>query len=154
MEKSGSSLASITVTPLDFEFSKEPFHLKDIDPLTDSFVADLDRNGFEELYLITTSAGSGSYGMIYGYASNSDKSMTPIYLPEPTEVDFNPEGYLNGYMGHDSIFLDQNKLMRKFPVYNEGDANCCPTGGFRVLNYKLVPGEAGWILEITNHQED
>jgi hypothetical protein len=51
-------------------------------------------------------------------------------------------------MGHDSIFIANKKLFRKFPIYKDGDEQCCPTGGTRTLNYLLTKGEASWILEI------
>ncbi len=42
----------------------------------------------------------------------------------------------------------QPSFVRRFPVYKEGDANCCPEGGIRQLQYKLVPGEATWQLKL------
>jgi hypothetical protein len=53
-------------------------------------------------------------------------------------------------MGHDSIYFSNNRMYRKFPVYKEGDANCCPTGGDKTLSYQLKAGEATWKLEIEN----
>ena len=147
VDKQDAGLRIITVLPLNFEFSKEPFVIEDSDPVTDLFVSDLDGNGFEELYLVTTSMGTGSYGNIYGFASNQDKSLTPIYVPELTEKDLETGSIFEGYMGHDSIYLDESKIKRVFPVYLEGDANCCPTGGKKQLQYTLAPGEAGWILK-------
>jgi len=39
-------------------------------------------------------------------------------------------------------------LVQRFPVYKTGDTNSEPTGGMRQLQYRLVAGEAGWILEV------
>ena len=144
----GASVMNIIVSPKDFPNSTDSWKIEGADPLTESFTADLDKNGFEELYLVTRSTGSGSYGRLYGYASNNDKSATPIYVPEPSEADMAQGGDFYGYMGHDSIYLEQGRLYRKFPVYKEGDENCCPTGGERQLEYELTPGEAGWILRV------
>lgn len=137
------------VVPKGFEFTKDTFIVSEADPLSKAFLEDLDDNGFEEVYLITASIGSGSYGNIYGYASNSDQSVTPIYLPPIHENDLAPGALFEGYMGHDSIYLDEGKLMRQFPIYLEGDPNCCPTGGKATIAYKLVPGEATWQLRAT-----
>jgi hypothetical protein len=46
-----------------------------------------------------------------------------------------------------------NALVRRFPVYRAGDTNAGPTGGIRQLQYRLVPGEAGWILELDRSPE-
>jgi len=107
-------------------------------------VADLNKDGFPEIYLFTTSAGSGSYGAVIAYSSNRNKSITPIYMPE---LDLNSSA-AQGYMGHDSFSITGDRLLRRFPVYKKGDPNCCPSGGTRQLSYKLVQGEAGWILEL------
>lgn len=134
------------IVPQGFEFTRDTFIVSEADPLSKAFLEDLDDNGFEEIYLITTSVGSGSYGNIYGYSSNSDKSVSPIYIPPIHENDLAPGALYEGYMGHDSIYLDKGKLMRQFPIYLEGDPNCCPTGGKATIAYKLVPGEATWQL--------
>jgi hypothetical protein len=137
------------LVPKGFEFSKDTLIIAEADPLNKAFLADLDENGFEEIYLITTSVGSGSYGNIYGYSSNADKSVSPIYMAPINENDLSPGGLFEGYMGHDSIYLDEGALMRKFPIYLEGDPNCCPTGGHSTIIYDLKAGEASWKLEAT-----
>jgi hypothetical protein len=122
---------------------------EDRDPISDAFTADLDGNGFEEIYIVTTAAGSGSYGTILGFASNKDKSLSMIHFPEVREGDANFEGY----MGHDTFTIEGRKLVRIFPVYQEGDTNANPTGGRRKLVYGLVPGEAGWQLKVEQYEE-
>jgi hypothetical protein len=71
-------------------------------------------------------------------------------------VDGSPEIYLppiaddpkasKGYMGHDEFRVVESTLVRRFPVYREGDANAKPTGGTRQIQYKLAAGEEGWVL--------
>ena len=139
----GRSLATIEVRTEGFEHNfREVF--EDRDPVSDVFVADLDDNGFDEIYIVTAVAGSGSYGSVLGFASNKDKSLSMIYFPEIRKGDKNFEGY----MGHGTFTIEGRKLVRVFPVYNQGDTNANPTGGRRKLVYGLVPGEAGWILRI------
>jgi heat shock protein HslJ len=139
----GRSLGTIEVRTEGFEHNYgEVF--EDRDPISDAFTADLDGNGFDEIYIVTTAAGSGSYGTILGFASNKDKSLSMIHFPDVREGDETFEGY----MGHDTFTIEGRKLVRMFPVYQEGDANAKPTGGRRKLVYGLVPGEAGWQLRI------
>jgi hypothetical protein len=38
-------------------------------------------------------------------------------------------------------------LARRFPIYGAGDPPV-PTGQTRQLQYKLKPGEAGWVLSL------
>ena len=139
----GRSLATIEVRTEGFEHNYgEVF--EDRDPISDVFLADLDGNGFDEIYIVTTAAGSGSYGTVLGFASNKDKSLSMIHFPEIQTGD----EHFQGYMGHDAFTIEGRKLVRIFPVYQEGDTNGNPTGGRRKLVYGLVPGEAMWQLKV------
>ena len=112
-------------------------------------VADLDANGWPEIYIYVSSAGSGSYGSLVAYAVNNGKSITPVYLPPLSDA-----GSASiGYMGHDQFAVVENRLIQRFPIYRAGDTNSAPTGGMRQLQHKLVAGEAGWRLEVA-HSED
>lgn len=139
----GQSLSTIEISTKDFEHNYlEKYQGRD--PVSDIFLADLDGNGFDEIYIITTSAGSGSYGSLLGFASNRDKSLSMINFPEIQERDEN----FKGYMGHDTFKIENQKFVRTFPIYNEGDTNKNPTGGTRKLVYGLYPGEAMWQLKV------
>ena len=80
---------------------------------------------------------------------NNGKSMTPIYLPPITD----DAKASKGYMGHDEFAVLENVLGRRFPVYKAGDMNTEPSGNIRQLQYKLVAGEAGWVLRLTDVNE-
>ncbi|MFT6977052.1 MAG: hypothetical protein ACJAZA_000756 [Shewanella psychromarinicola] len=139
----GQSLSTIEISTKNFEHNY-PAIYQDRDPISEVFVADLDGNGFDEIYIITISSGSGSYGTVLGFASNKDKSLSMINFPEILERDEN----FKGYMGHDTFKMEDQKLLRTFPIYNEGDTNQNPTGGTRKLVYGLYPGEAIWQLRV------
>jgi len=139
-----SSLNQLTITPSGLSGSNEMVKEEIDGSVYGAEVADMNGDGFPEVYVYITSAGSGSYGSLIAYASNRNKSMTPIYLSELTD----DRKLSQGYMGHDEFSIDKNSLVRKFPIYKKEDANCCPKGGTRQIEYKLVPGEAGWILKV------
>lgn len=105
-------------------------------------VEDLNADGYPEVYVYVTSAGSGSYGSLIAYGSNRNRSISPIYLP-PLEDD---PAAAKGYMGHDRFVVGEGALVRNFPIYREGDTNAAPTGGTRQIQYHLQAGEAGWQL--------
>lgn len=102
-------------------------------------VADLDNNRFPELYVYSTSDGSGSFGRIYAWQ----------FLPE-RKADILAANWRNpllkGYMGHDSLWVERDILCRKFPVYESGDANAEPSGGYQMMRYKLKPTGAAFAL--------
>lgn len=117
--------------------------------VTGAEIADLNSDGSPELYIYTTSAGSGSYGSLIAYAVNKKKSATEIFLPDITE----DKKLSAGYMGHDEFSIVESTLVRRFPIYKDGDTNAKATGGLRQVNYKLKPGEAGWILRVKNSMD-
>jgi hypothetical protein len=67
-----------------------------------------------------------------------------INFPEMQERDAN----FKGYMGHDTFKIEDHKLVRTFPIYNEDDTHKHPTGGTRRRVYGLYPGEAMWQLKV------
>ena len=123
---------------------------KEIDgTVTGAEIADLNSDGSPEIYIYITSAGSSSYGSLVAYAVNKKKSATEIFLPDITE-----NKKLNtGYMGHDEFSVVEGTLVRRFPIYKDGDTNAKATGGLRQVNYKLRPGEAGWVLRVKNSMD-
>lgn len=105
-------------------------------------LADLDANGLPEVYVFITSAGSGSYGAVEGWALNKGRrSLSTIYMPELSGK------AAEGYQGHDEFAVVELSLARRFPIYRPGDSNAKPTGGTRQISYKLVPGETSWQLK-------
>ena len=139
----GQSLSTIKISTQDFENNYQEIY-EDRNPISNVFVTDLDGNSFDEIYIFTISAGSSSFGTILGFASNKDKSLSMINFPEIQEGDKNFEGY----MGHDVFKIEKRKLIRIFPIYNEGNTNQNPTGGKRKLVYGLYTGEAMWQLKV------
>jgi hypothetical protein len=107
-------------------------------------IADLDGDGWPELYVYVSASGSGRHGSLIAYAVNNGKSMTRIYLRPLTE----DATASMGYMGRDEFEVVENRLVRRFPIRSDGDAGSEPSGITRQLEYRLTPGEAGWVLEL------
>ncbi len=138
------SVNTVTVTPHGLSQQKTPVTSEIDGTVTGAEIDDLDANGFPEVYIYVTSAGSGSYGSLAAWAVNKGKSMTPIFLPPVADS----PTLSKGYMGHDEFAVVEGTLVQRFPLYREGDANARPTGKIRQLQYKLKAGEAGWVLRL------
>lgn len=145
----GSSTNKLTITPSGLTGDNAPI-VQDVDGIvTGAEIEDLNSDGCPEIFVYVQSAGSGSYGSVVGYACNKKKSLSMIYLPPVSE---NPKAS-KGYMGHDAFAVVETRFVQRFPVYKPGDTNASPTGGMRQLHYKLVPGEAGWVLKLDKIEE-
>ena len=138
-----SSLNRLRIEPAGLEIDNAVIEREVDGIVTGAEAADLDGDGSPEIYVYVSSAGSGSYGSLVAYAANRRKSLSEIYLPPLGDDRVNGRGY----MGHDAFATAEGRLVRRFPIYGEEDANARPTGGTRQLEYRLVPGEAGWILQ-------
>jgi hypothetical protein len=101
-------------------------------------IEDLNSDGFPEILIYTTSAGSGSHGNVIGYSVNNGKSLSQVYFPPLSD---NEEAN-KGYMGHDEFAIVDKVLTRRFKTYHAGDINSNPTGNIREIQYKLIDSES------------
>ena len=137
-----SSASTLTINPSGLAIDNSAM-TKEVDGhVVLAEVADLNVDGSPEIYVYVQSAGSGSYASLVAYSANKKKSLSEIYLPPITD---DPRA-AKGYRGHDEFRVVESTLVRRFPVYREGDTNVKPTGGTRQIQYKLAAGEAGWLL--------
>jgi len=144
MSANNSSLNNLLIVPGGLEIDNSSISKEIEGAVSGAEVADLNSDGSPEIYVYVTSAGSGSYGSLVAYSANRGKSLSPIYLPSIMDN----QTAKKGYMGHDEFAVVETTLVRRFPVYRQADTNAHPTGGMRQLQYKLIPGEAGWVLKI------
>ena len=136
----GLSISKVQIVTRGFT-ENQPIDVGETDPVNKVEFADLDNDGFEELYIFTQSAGSGSGGEFYVYASDSDAKLIKIENPVIMDKEYQKGGKFEGYMGHDRFFFDMGMLIREFPVYKEHDRNDKPTGGTKQVFYKLDQGK-------------
>ena len=94
--------------------------------------------GQSNLLVFVQSAGSGSYGQVYGYWPDGQTLRRLPDLPELT----GPAS--QGYQGHDTFQVLGQEVVRTFPIYAPADANCCPSGGQRTVRYSLLDRGKGW----------
>jgi hypothetical protein len=102
-------------------------------------VADLDNNRFPELYVYSTSDGSGSFGRVHAWQFLPERKADIALVNWSLSTD-------SGYMGHDSLWVERGVLRRKYPLYRSGDSNSEPTGGTRMVRYQLKPAGTKFTL--------
>jgi hypothetical protein len=133
--------ATVTITPSGLEIDNSPVTRPIEGRVKDAEVADLNVDQSPEIYVYLTSDGGDS---LVALSANKRKSLSDIYLPPLDET----PGAAVGYRGRDAFAVGEGRLLRRFPIYQDGDADTDPTGGMRQLQYRLEPGEAGWRLVV------
>lgn len=131
---------TVTITPAGLGAVNEPITRALDWVVGDAELADIDGDGTQELLLYVFKPGTGQYGGVIAYSTNGNKSLSEIFVVPPREED------LAGYGGHDEWKVVKGGMLRRFPVYREGDPGAAPKGGIRKINYKLRKGEAAWEL--------
>lgn len=133
----GQSLSSISIIPFGFA-TNTPVTLE-TNKLTDFFLTDMNGDSFDELVLISTAQGSGSYGEATIYTTVKDQELLPVTIPKITEDDTKQGGLFEGYMGHDTFAITEKGLLaRSFPTFTASDTNSMPTGPIKTLFYTLT----------------
>jgi hypothetical protein len=150
----GASIQKVSMETRAFDKVNDTYQLGEVDPVEDVFLGDLDGDGFEELYITTRSAGSGSYGSIFGFASNRDKSVSEIFVPGPGDLSGQAAAYFTGFRGHNIFCIEDGVLVNRFPVYADSDSNSKPTQNSRKVSYTLKLGEASRILTPINSEDE
>jgi len=143
------SIRQLSIQPKGLEIDNQDIEFEIDGDVVNAEIEDLNSDGSPEILIYTVSAGSGSYGNVIGYSVINGKSISEIYFPEISE---NKEAS-SGYMGHDVFAIVETSLVRRFPVYKEGDSNSNPTGGTRQIQYKLKDGEASRVFVIEKISE-
>jgi hypothetical protein len=102
-------------------------------------IDDLNNDGFPDLLLYIYMDSTQTFGTVYAFLSDANKSIVSCLLPDPML-----DGKINqGYKGHDQFSRMEGYLLEKFPIYKPGDDKDKPTGGNRVLLYQLVRNTDG-----------
>jgi len=138
------SISQLSIEPKGLEVDNQKLVLEIGGQVINAEIEDLNSDGFPEVLIYITSAGSGSYGNVIGYSVNNGKSISQIYFPELSE---NKKANA-GYMGHDEFAIVETSLVRRFPIYKADDTNSNPTGGTHQIQYKLKDGEASRLFVI------
>jgi hypothetical protein len=107
-------------------------------------VADINADGSPEIYVYTVEPGDDRRAALIAFSANNKKSLSQIALPA---LEDDPEN-AKGYRGGDEFAVVEGIVARRFPIFPEDKTRAEPTGKMRQIQYKLVPGEASWMLKI------
>jgi hypothetical protein len=100
--------------------------------IVDACNMDLDSDGNPELYIHARGVSEDSYLTMYIHEFSENGSNQKISFPELSS------SLKRGYKGRDSIYVEEGKLIREFPVFNGADSTESNTSKeIRKLEYSL-----------------
>jgi hypothetical protein len=102
-------------------------------------IDDFNNDGFPDMVIYVFGGANGEMGNVVAVSSEENKSIKPIIFPDIRD----DQKLSEGYKGYDEFYLLNGVLFRSFPVYKKDDAPGQPTGGKRVIQYGVVPGDGG-----------
>jgi len=129
---------TLTVTPAGLEADNTPLEMDVAGLVTRTEVADINADGSPELYVY---GFDGKSQTVLAWSANKKKSLSQISLPDLDAAQS------KGYRGGDDYAVVEGILARRFPIYPDDQPDSKPTGKLRQIQYKLHPGEAGWLLK-------
>lgn len=109
--------------------------------VTSAVVADLNRDGSPELYVVVRGEAPRAEGSLVAFGANRRKSLSDIAVPALDDT----AGAAAGYRGQDRFSVMGATVVRYFPVYRDGQPDGRPSGHRKIV-YRLQAGEASWQL--------
>jgi hypothetical protein len=134
----------VKIAPAGLAIDNSPIKQEIDGVVTGAEVADINADGSPEIYVYVTAPGAGKRMSLVAYSANKKKSLSQIYLPALEDDAKNAKGY----RGQDEFAVVEGIIARRFPLFPEDRSKMEPTGKMRQIQYKLVAGEASWMLRI------
>ena len=141
-------LVNVYIIGNGFPGSRDTILFDEIELIDTVLIADINNDGYEELYIFTKGFFPGAYDHVFGVTSDEDISYKEINFPDMKPSDFIENGVLNGYQGQDVYTLEDNTIKRAFPVYNAGDFYNSPSRGYRTLYYTLEKADSHFYYKL------
>lgn len=94
---------------------------------------DLNGDGFDEVVVVAHSclAGTGGADLLAVFSRKSSGEVVELSVERPSDP-----RELEGLRGKADIDVRRGRLVMEYPIYRDGDSNCCPTGGMREFRYR------------------
>jgi hypothetical protein len=108
-------------------------------------ILDLNDDSYPEVLIFTQAPTAGKHGNLIGFSVNNGKSMSRISFPDVRQ----DEQAREGFRGEDEFVIEDNMLVRYFPVYQRVEGQWRPTGITRRLEYRFLDGEAAREFVLT-----
>ncbi len=110
---------------------------KPIQSVAPAIYGDLDGDGQEEAAFVAFTCLSGSGGAdLFGVLKMTPDGKLAALPIEPMPKVFKGKNTYEALRGHMNLEIKDGRLVETYPIYEGGEANCCPKGGERRFIYR------------------
>jgi hypothetical protein len=110
---------------------------KPIQSVAPAIYGDLDGDGQEEAAFVAFTCLSGSGGAdLFGVLKMMPDGKLAALPIEPMPKVFKGKNTYEALRGHMNLEIKDGRLVETYPIYEGGEANCCPEGGQRRFIYR------------------
>jgi hypothetical protein len=135
---------TLVIQPAGLKAVNNKFEHKYQGMIYNAEVADLNIDGYPEVFIYTVSPDKSRKSSLVAYSVNNGKSISSISFPELKD---NAEAS-KGYRGNDEFAVVEATLVQRFPVYEDNAGENAVPKKMRQLQYKLKDGEASRVLYV------
>ena len=130
----------VSIKPVGFGNNARDFSFEARGILGGTEADDLNRDGYLDLVVYIYSADSMHKGNVVAAINQGNESLASVVFPDILD----DAKLRTGYKGHDSLYLMEGTLMRRFPMYDGESTNSVSSETrVRVVQYQVEPGDAG-----------
>lgn len=140
-------LVDVRVFGKGFPEMQDTIFFEEIELIDTVIIADINNDGFDEMYIFTRGYAPFAYDHVFGITSDEDKNYKEINFTDIKQSDVAEGNIFNGYQGQDVYTFENNKIKRIFPVYNQGDFYGNPSRGYKTLFYTIEKTESGFYYK-------
>ena len=133
---------TLIIQPAGLKIVNRRFEHKYQGMISNAEIADLNADGYPEVFIYTVSPDKSKKSSLIAYSVNNGKSVSAISFPELKD---NAEAS-KGYRGNDEFAVVELSLVQRFPVYEDSAGENAVPKKMRQLQYKLKDGEASRVL--------
>lgn len=140
------TIHSTAILPLGFTETSSAVFTRSFNRLTHAEVADLNNDGYPEVYAFLGSVESEAGPRVLAVTSVLNQHISTIDITALEKLPTLEHPYQ--YVGRDQYSINGNRLLRKFPIFREGGVGVesVPTQEVKTIQYMLVFEDQEWKL--------
>jgi hypothetical protein len=147
IEDNDAEKSMSTLTLIPFGFTENATTTIETNKLNKVILFDMNKDGNDEIILVTTSVYSGNHSEAIIFTTASSSSLLRVQIPDITEESTVPGSLFEGYTGLDTFnLINDIAFIRSFPIYISSGTEMLPNGKMREIIYELKENQGDYFI--------